>query len=143
MMSRSEHQATEARPRLPPRMSKVVRSRTDRDATTALGKRIAVLRKKKNLTQVELSELIGVSQSRISYYEIGRIRPPHEFIAKIAEALDVTSDEIFGIEKRPASTDNDQLERRFIRRLRLVKDLPKRDQDALLRTMDAFLRRTK
>ncbi len=120
-------------------MASVARYRGDRDATMALGKRIAALRKKKNVTQVELSEKIGVSQSLISNYEIGRIRAPHEFITKIAQALDLSADEILGVQKRPQSKDDDAVERRFARRLKLVKALPKRDQDALLRTIDAFL----
>lgn len=97
------------------------------------------MRKKKNITQVELSEKIGVGQPLISSYEIGRSRPPHEFIKKLAEVLGVSTDEIFGIQKRGAVEDDSQLERRFARRLKLVKRLPKRDQDALLRTIDAFL----
>lgn len=120
-------------------MSSVPLSRADRDATLALGKRIAALRKKKNVTQVELSEKIGVGQPLISSYEIGRSRPPHEFIKKLAEALDVSTDDIFGIEKRGSPQEDDRLERRFARRLKLMKSLPKRDQDALLRTIDAFL----
>jgi len=124
-------------------MSSVARSRGDRDATKVLGKRIAALRKSKHITQVELSEKIGLSQSLISNYEIGRIRPPHEFITKIAEAFDVSADEIFGIAKSTSSNGDERLERRFARRLKLVKTLPKRDQDALLRTIDAFLQSAK
>jgi hypothetical protein len=37
--------------------------------------------------------------------------------------------------KKPTAAVN----RRFLRRLQVVDQLPKRDQDALLRTIDAFL----
>lgn len=141
MSSRPQNDELVTPTTLPSAMSSVPLSRADRDASAALGKRIAALRKKKSITQTELSKLVGVTQPQISSYEIGRLRPPHDFIAKVAEALDVSIDEIFGVAKRNQATEDDRLERRFARRLKLVKNLPKRDQDALLRTMDAFLER--
>jgi len=141
MSSSPEGESLATPSRVSASMSSVPLSRSDREASAALGKRISVLRKKKNITQVELSKLVGVTQPQISSYEIGRLRPPHDFIAKVAEALDVSIDEIFGVAKRNQATEDDRLERRFARRLKLVKNLPKRDQDALLRTMDAFLER--
>ena len=143
MSSRLEDGQPAARGSFTSRMSRVARSPADREATVALGKRIAALRKSKHITQVELSERIGVSQPLISRYEIGKLRAPHDFITKIAEVLEVSADEIFGLAHDDKSNEEDRVTRRFARRLKLVKRLPKRDQDALLRTMDAFLQRAK
>jgi transcriptional regulator with XRE-family HTH domain len=120
-------------------MSRVARSKTEREAAEALGRRIATLRKDKEITQVQLAEMLGISQPVISQYELGRLRPPHDFILRFAEALHVSTDLIFGLQKTPKARDAEVLDRRFVRRLKLVQGLPRRDQDALLRTIDAFL----
>lgn len=139
MLSSSEPPRHGAATKLLGAMSSVPLSRADRDATVALGKRIAALRKKRNITQVELSKSLGVAQPLISSYEIGRSRPPHEFLKRLAEVLDVSTDEIFGLQAREPKGEDLRVERRFAKRLKLVRALPKRDQDALLRTIDAFL----
>ncbi len=46
-------------------------------------------RKKRNLTQRELADIIGTKQSAISRLESGKLNPSLEFIAKVAKALDV------------------------------------------------------
>ncbi len=61
-------------------------------------------------------------------------------IVRFALALDVSADEILGLAKpKPNGTTKN---RRFLRRLQQIDRLPKRDQDALLRTIDAFLSKT-
>ena len=50
-------------------------------------KNMQILREKKNITQVKLSLLVGVSQQSITYYETNT-RPPSRPVAlKIAKAL--------------------------------------------------------
>jgi transcriptional regulator with XRE-family HTH domain len=58
------------------------------------------LRKGKNLTQAKLSELSGVSQSKISEYEAGKVEPRIEAVIRLSRALDCTLDELMGIEKK-------------------------------------------
>lgn len=77
-------------------------------------------------------------QALISDYECDKLRPYADVVARFAGALGVTADELLGI--KPSSAQQAPLKsRRFARRLQLVDKLPKRDQDALLRTIDAFL----
>lgn len=54
--------------------------------------RIKELRKKKNMTQQELADLIGVDFSIISRYENGTVLPPLYRLQRIADVLDVTVD---------------------------------------------------
>ncbi|MFO0726729.1 MAG: hypothetical protein U1E65_23280 [Myxococcota bacterium] len=63
-------------------------------------------------------------------------------IVKISALLRVSAAQLLDRGQAARST-GETVERRFLRRLKLVKGLPKRDQDALLRTMDAFLQRAK
>lgn len=60
-----------------------------------LGENLRFLRKRKNLTQKELAELSGVSCNSIINYENGRrTDPPVSILMKIANALEVTLDDI-------------------------------------------------
>ena len=52
-----------------------------------IGKRIAELRKAKGLTQAQLAEKTGFSQSNIGRIETGRYSVGIDVLAKIAEAL--------------------------------------------------------
>lgn len=104
-----------------------------------LGERVARLRKEKGLTQVELAKALGVAQPIVSKYESGELRLHGELIIRLAELLDVSTDELLGLEKKPrAGLPKD---RRLVRRLQAFDKLPKRDRDALTRTLDAFLSR--
>jgi transcriptional regulator with XRE-family HTH domain len=103
----------------------------------AIGDRLAQLRKERGITQVEIAELVGVSQPVYSGYERGELRLHGELLVRLAHILRVSADEILGLaaeEPRRAPRD-----RRLLRRLRDLERLSKRDRDALLRTVDAFL----
>jgi transcriptional regulator with XRE-family HTH domain len=104
----------------------------------SLGKRLARLRKEKGFTQIELAEKAGIIQAIVSDYERGKLRPHAEMVARLAVALGVSADELLGLahSPKPGAVDVD---RRLLRRLHAIGRLPKRDQDALLRTIDAFL----
>ncbi len=52
------------------------------------------VRRKKNITQVELAEKLGIHQQTISRYESGGKVPQVDTAALIAEALGVTLDEL-------------------------------------------------
>jgi transcriptional regulator with XRE-family HTH domain len=107
----------------------------------SIGVRIAQMRKDKGLTQKELAERLQVSQPVVSDYENDVIRIPADDIGRIAQVLDVTSDELLGLRSEArgrAGVKN----RRLSRRLQAIDALPKRDQEALLRTIDAFISKT-
>jgi len=101
------------------------------------GQRLARLRKEKGYTQVELADKIGTIQAIISDYERDKLRAHADMIVRFAQALEVTTDECLGL--KPTKNNGGNKNRRFLRRLKLIERLPKRDQDALLRTIDAFL----
>jgi len=104
----------------------------------SLGERIARIRKERGFTQVELAKRIGIIQTLVSDYERDRLRPHAEMVVRFAIALDVTTDELLG-RTPPTRQPRPMGNRRFLRRLQLIDKLPTRDQEALLRTIDAFL----
>lgn len=55
-------------------------------------------RLKKNLSQKEVAEKIGVAKSTYSLYESGNREPNVDTIKKIADVLDVSADKLLGLE---------------------------------------------
>jgi transcriptional regulator with XRE-family HTH domain len=101
-----------------------------------LGQRLAQLRRTRGMTQRELAEKLEIGQPLVSHYERGRAGLDARLVIKLADVLRVTSDELLGL-KQPK--DNAKVMRPFLRRLQKVERLGRRDQQALLRTIDAFL----
>lgn len=59
-----------------------------------IGENIKKKRKEAGLTQYELSTRLGVSPAMISQYESGARNPKRETLLKIANALDITEQEL-------------------------------------------------
>lgn len=102
------------------------------------GTRLARLRRDKGITQIELAQKLGVTQSVVSDYERDALRLNSELIMQLIGILNISADELLGVAKAPASTTPIK-NRRLYRQLQSIDKLPKRDQQALLRTIDAFL----
>lgn len=58
--------------------------------------RLKSLREEKGLTQVQLSELTGITTRQIQKYESGQSRPRLDAADKLAKALNVSTDELLG-----------------------------------------------
>jgi transcriptional regulator with XRE-family HTH domain len=115
----------------------VVRTAAATDPET-IGQRLARLRKEKGLTQVELAERLKINQSMMSDYERDVIRLHGELIVQLTQILGVSADELLGLKsevKKNGSIKN----RRLLRQVQALDKLSKRDQQALLRTIELFL----
>jgi len=105
-----------------------------------IGRRLRELRHLRGMKQVAIAQAVGVEQSLVSNYERGKVRMHGALVAAFAKALGVSADEVLGLEEprqRQLAVVND---RRFIRRLQLIDRLSRRQKDALLTTLDTFLR---
>lgn len=60
------------------------------------GKRLVKVRKEKNLTQKKLAELLGVTPTRLNYWEKDKRKPDIEMTKKISEVLNVETDFLIG-----------------------------------------------
>jgi len=111
--------------------------------TETLGDRVRRYRVAKGLTQAELGKLVGASQRMINYYEVHGVSLPPGLIVKIADALGVSIDGLFGHKPpaRPAVTLAGENLRR-VRRLKRLDELPRDDQVAVLRMIDALADRS-
>ena len=107
------------------------------DKPETIGQRLARLRRERGLTQVELAQRLGVAQPVVSDYERRGLRLQGQLIVKLTDILAVSSEELLGLKKSPS---NGSIRiRRLLRRLQEIDKLPRRDQQALLRTIDRFL----
>lgn len=120
-------------------MAIVRMSKQRRELNRKLGLRLAALRRRRGLTQVDLAEILGVGQSLVSHYERGQTNMDAFTLVKTIEALDVSADELLRFSDAEPATGSPP--RRFLRRLRLIDRLSEREQKALLQTLDAFLER--
>jgi transcriptional regulator with XRE-family HTH domain len=111
------------------------------DGMIELGKRVETYRKKAGILQTELAEKLAVTQPMISRMERGEIRLNGELIVRLAAIFGVTTDELLGAKIKPNS--DIAIARRWVKRIKRIDELPKRQQDALALIIDAFLEKPK
>ena len=102
-----------------------------------LGSRIAHLRKELELTQVQLAELLGISQQMVASYEVGRRRIPVSMLPQLSQALKVQTDALLGNETKTRSkhgpTPKWQLQ------IEAIAQLPKAQQRFVSQVLDTVL----
>lgn len=85
-----------------------------------IGPRLRRYREIKGLSQKEFARLMGVSNSRVSNWELGINRPDADIIAKICEVLTISADELLDIKlsaknkqnaPEPVATDSEAIRR--------------------------------
>ncbi len=101
------------------------------------GARLTVLRQARGLTQEELGALVGVSNRMIAYYERDGAQPPGALLVDLARVLQCSTDELLGV--KPATEKLPPRTARLLKRLRRIEELPRADQRAVLKLVDAML----
>jgi transcriptional regulator with XRE-family HTH domain len=102
-----------------------------------LGQRLARLRKERGFTQVQIAEQIGIIQTLISDYETDRLKLSAEMAVRFSMALGVSIEELLHPEAKIPTAKMPS--RKVLRRLEQIETLPRRQQEALLMTIDSFL----
>lgn len=118
------------------------RPKTQFVSKQAIGQRLRAIRLAQGLSQEKLADLLGITQSNVSGLERGvRSLTIHQ-VAKLAAALGVSTDELLlGTSSNGRKQAAQQLgDQRFIRRLREIDVLSRRQKEALLLTIDTFLK---
>lgn len=105
----------------------------------SFGKKMAQLRKEQKMTQDELAKLLKTSISVVGRYERDEMIPSIEVAKKIAGFLNTTVGYLLGeTEDTNLFKDPDMLER-----LNDIVELPVKEKEALLMSVDAFIRDAK
>ena len=63
-------------------------------------KNLALLRKKKGLTQVQFAKLFGVSASTVAMWETGQRKPDYHTIVRLCEFFGADFEELLGVKKQ-------------------------------------------
>ena len=103
----------------------------------SFGERLKNIRKAKGVTQVELAEVIGVSQRIITYYECESGFPPSHLLPLMAKTLRVSTDELLGIKNVKELLPPEQAI--LWKKLKRISTLPKKDQKILLNLLNSML----
>jgi transcriptional regulator with XRE-family HTH domain len=99
----------------------------------AFPQRLGVLRKRQNLTQHALAELVGVHLTQIQRYENGSSQPTLDVIRKLAMSLAVSADAlIFDADERGP---DDELKLQF----EAIKQLPPEDKHVIKAMLDGMI----
>lgn len=75
------------------------------DIKEIIGKRLKEIREHEELSQGDLAKEMGVTQSAVAHYEIGRNCPSHEIINWYADRFGVSIDFIYGRTDYPYSEE--------------------------------------
>ena len=102
-----------------------------------IGERLAKARKRRGLTQAQLAEKIGITQTVVSDYEIGRLRLSDEILIRLSIALKVSVDYLLGLEK---NGEIEPISRSLVSKMTRIEKLPPSEKKALLKNIDMFLK---
>ena len=120
-----------------PRISRLKLSPID-PGPESIGQRIARIRKERGYTQREVAERIGLIPALVSDYENDKLRLNADMILRFAELLEVSTDELLRPQHVPQPSKKPS--RKVLERLELIESLPRRKQEAILTTLDHFLK---
>lgn len=103
----------------------------------SLGNRIKYLREKHNISQIEFSKKIGVSNAVLSRYESGDRKPDYDILQIIADYFEVSTDYLLGRTDIPTLTPQEKEEAEFQAFANdpelnvFYKELPESDEEAV------------
>jgi transcriptional regulator with XRE-family HTH domain len=103
----------------------------------SFGKRMAQVRKEKNMSQDALAKALEATPTTIGRYERDEVKPSIDVAAKIAVALEVSVDFLIG------NSDNFIKDKALLKRINEILNLTDKDREHVFALLDAFLRDTK
>jgi len=108
----------------------------------SLGRKIAQLRKMKDLTQGELAEKLNIHQSMVTRWEKDQVQPKSSSIQRLAEALDASVEDLLHndeVSPQKKATIRGLENTGLVELLGQVHQLDAGDQEALRAVLDAML----
>lgn len=106
-----------------------------------IGNNIARIRKSKGLTQIDLAEEIGITQTLVSDYETGRSVLSSEMLIRFALALKINTDILLGLNSEHLTPESTSL--KIMRRVKEIEGLSAADQKKVLQSLDMILQGVK
>ena len=105
------------------------------------GKKLAELRKKRGLTQVELAAMLGVSQKTVTHYERRTANPSLELISRLAAFFDVNAAELVEGDAMPQPRRRKSGPKSALDvAIELARTLPRQKQQVVAQLIAAYVR---
>ena len=120
---------------LPPTMAI---SNDERNFFISFGERVAQLRKAQGLTQVQLADLLAVSQQAVTAYESGQRRVPISTLPLLARTLSITIEELIGVPPKRSSSKRGPAPK-LQQQLEQLSRLPKTKQRLVSQLIESVL----
>jgi len=114
-------------------------SKDERAFFKRLGRRVAELRKTRDITQVQIAEHLGVSQQTVNAYETGYRRIPVSALSPLARYLGVSLDELVG---ETAQANKRGPTPKLQRQIEQVRQLPRAKQRFVIEMLDTVLQQS-
>ena len=102
-----------------------------------LGKRIANMRKELGLTQVQLAEILDISQQHMASFEAGRRKVSASSVPVLAQLFGVSTDELLGMQHKPGKRGPTAKLKRQIEQVGL---LPRTKQKFVMEMLEAVIK---
>ncbi len=101
-----------------------------------LGQRISTLRKEVHLTQVQLAEILGISQQYMQAFEAGRRKVSAAMLPTLAQLFAISIDELVGMQDKATKRGPAP---KLQRQVELISQLPKAKQKFVTEMLDTVL----
>jgi transcriptional regulator with XRE-family HTH domain len=108
-------------------------------AAGEFGTRLAALRKTAGYTQQQLADEIGVSRRMVAYYETESEHPPAGLLTTLARVLNVSTDDLLGLNGSRKRAKVIAVSPRLERRMRQIEALAPKPKQQLLGLIDTFI----
>jgi transcriptional regulator with XRE-family HTH domain len=112
-------------------------TQNDNDFFKQLGAKIASLRKEQQITQVQLAEILGISQQYMQAFEAGRRKVPSSMLPTLAEVLAVSVEELIGI--APTNGKKRGPAPKLLKQVEQISQLPKSKQKFVMDMLDTVI----
>ena len=116
-------------------------TQNDSDFFKNLGRKIAQLRKEQQITQVQLAEVLGISQQYMQAFEAGRRKVPSSMLPILAEVLTVSVEELIGI--APTNGKKRGPAPKLLKQVELISQLPKSKQKFVMEMLDTVIQQAR
>ena len=123
------------------KMTVMAISDDEREFFIQLGTRIAETRKSQGITQIQMAEMLGVSQQTINSYEVGRRRVPVSTLSTLARTLSISIEELLGEVSNQSSGKRGPAPK-LQKQVEIISQMPRTKQQFVMNMLDMVIQQS-